>query len=104
MEDERLSVINQQKQEAINQSNNMYNGLLTDNENLYNQQKDYAEQYEQTQNNALDQQLAYQEGIINQQKQEAQQIKETEDRKALNDYTSFVNPYGYQAEQFASQD
>lgn len=103
MEDERLSVINQQKQEAINQSNNMYNGLLTDNENLYNQQKDYAEQYEQTQNNALDQQLAYQEGIINQQKQEAQQIKETEDRKALNDYTSFVNPYGYQAEQFASQ-
>ena len=103
MEDERLSVINQQKQEAINQSNNMYEGLLTDNENIYNQQLDYANQYEQTQNSALDQQLAHQEGIINQQKQEAQQIKETEERKALNDYTSFVNPYGYQAEQFASQ-
>ena len=103
MEDERLSVINQQKQEAINQSNNMYEGLLNDNQNIYNQQLDYANQYEQTQNNALDQQLAYQEGIINQQKQEAQQIKETEERKALNDYTSFVNPYGYQAEQFASQ-
>lgn len=103
MEDERLSVINQQKQEAINQSNNMYNGLLTDNENLYNQQKDYADQYEQTQNSALDQQLAFQENLINQQKEEAQQIKETEAKKALNDYTSFVNPYGYQAEQFASQ-
>lgn len=103
MEDERLSVINQQKQEAINQSNNMYEGLLSDNQNIYNQQLDYANQYEQTQNNALDQQLAYQEDIINQQKQEAQQIKETEERKALNDYTSFVNPYGYQAEQFASQ-
>lgn len=103
MEDERLSAINQQKQEAINQSNNMYEGLLTDNQNIYNQQLDYANQYEQTQNSALDQQLAYQEDIINQQKQEAQQIKETEERKALNDYTSFVNPYGYQAEQFASQ-
>ena len=103
MEDERLSAINQQKQEAINQSNNMYEGLLTDNQNIYKQQLDYANQYEQTQNSALDQQLAYQEDIINQQKQEAQQIKETEERKALNDYTSFVNPYGYQAEQFASQ-
>lgn len=103
MEDERLSVINQQKQDAINQSNNVYEGLLTDNQNIYNQQLDYANQYEQTQNSALDQQLAYQEDIINQQKQEAQQIKETEERKALNDYTSFVNPYGYQAEQFASQ-
>lgn len=103
MEDERLSVINQQKQEAINQSNNMYNGLLTDNENLYNQQKDYADQYEQTQNEALDKQLAFQQEQIEKQKQEAQQIKETEAKKALNDYTSFVNPYGYQAEQFASQ-
>lgn len=103
MEDERLSVINQQKQEAINQSNNMYEGLLTDNENIYNQQLDYANQYEQTQNEALDKQLAFQQEQIEKQKQEAQQIKETEAKKAKNDYTSFVNPYGYQAEQFASQ-
>lgn len=103
MEDERLSVINQQKQEAINQSNNMYEGLLTDNENIYNQQLDYANQYEQTQNETLDKQLAFQQEQIEKQKQEAQQIKETEAKKAKNDYTSFVNPYGYQAEQFASQ-
>ena len=103
MEDERLSVINQQKQEAINQSNNMYEGVLTDNENIYNQQLDYANQYEQTQNEALDKQLAFQQEQIEKQKQEAQQIKETEAKKAKNDYTSFVNPYGYQAEQMASQ-
>lgn len=103
MEDERLSVINQQKQEAINQSNNMYEGLLTDNENIYNQQLDYANQYEQTQNETLDKQLAFQQEQIEKQKQEAQQIKEIEAKKAKNDYTSFVNPYGYQAEQLASQ-
>ena len=103
MEDERLSVINQQKQEAINQSNNMYEGLLTDNENIYNQQLDYANQYEQTQNEALDKQLAFQQEQIEKQKQEAQQIKETEAKKAKNDYTSFVNPHGYQAEHFPSQ-
>ena len=61
MEDERLSAINQRKQEAINQSNNMYEGLLTDNENLYNQQQDYANQYEQIQNDTLDKQLAFQQ-------------------------------------------
>lgn len=103
MEDERLSAINEQKQDAINQSNSVYDDLLTDNENLYNQQKDYADQYEQTQNEALDKQLAFQQEQIEKQKQEAQQIKETEAKKAKNDYTSFINPYGYQAEQMASQ-
>ena len=102
MEDERLSVINQQKQEAINQSNSMYEGLLTDNENLYNQSNQYAEQYEQTQNNALDQQLAFQDDLINQQKQEAQKNMEAEQKRAQNDYMAFVNPYGVQAESQAS--
>ena len=102
MEDERLSAINQQKQEAINQSNNMYEGLLTDNENLYNQQQDYANQYEQIQNDTLDKQLAFQQQEIEKQKQEAQQIKENEAKKAQNDYMSFINPYGVQAESQAS--
>ena len=102
MEDERLSAINQQKQDAINQSNSMYEGLLTDNENLYNQSNQYAEQYEQTQNSALDQQLAFQEDLINQQKQEAQKNMEAEQKRAQNDYMAFVNPYGVQAESQAS--
>lgn len=102
MEDERLSAINQQKQDAINQSNSVYEGLLTDNENLYNQENQYAEQYEQTQNSALDQQLAFQEDLINQQKQEAQKNMEAEQKRAQNDYMAFVNPYGVQAESQAS--
>ena len=102
MEDERLSAINQQKQEAINHSNNMYEGLLTDNENLYNQQQDYANQYEQIQNDTLDKPLAFQQQEIEKQKQEAQQIKENEAKKAQNDYMSFINPYGVQAESQAS--
>ena len=36
--DERLAEIEKQKQDALNQSNNFYSGLLQDNENLYNQQ------------------------------------------------------------------
>lgn len=102
MEDERLAAINQQKQEAINQSNSMYEGLLNDNQNIYNQSNQYAEQYEQTQNNALDQQLAFQEDLINQQKDEAQKNMEAEQKRAQNDYMAFINPYGVQAESQAS--
>ena len=102
MEDERLATINQQKQEAINQSNNVYEGLLTDNENLYNQQKDYANQYEQIQNDTLDKQLAFQQQEIEKQKQQSQQIKDTEAKRAQNDYMAFINPYGVQAESQAS--
>ena len=101
--DERLNLINQQKQEAINNSNNTYNNLLQDNQNLFNQQQDYANQYEQTQNEALDKQLAFNTEKIEQQKEIARQNKETEEKKAKNDYTAYVNPYGLQAESFASR-
>lgn len=103
MEDERLAKINQEKQNAINASNNMYNGLLQDNQNLYNEQNNYANEYERTQNEALDKQLAFNENKINQQKDIARQNMETEQKKAKNDFLSYTNPYGLQAEQFASQ-
>lgn len=103
MDDERLAKIEQEKQNAINQSNNTYNGLLQDNQNIYNQQQEYANQYEKTQNEALDKQLAFNEQKINQQKEIARQNMETEQKKAKNDFVSYTNPYGLQAEQFASQ-
>lgn len=83
MEDERLSKINSEKEAALKQSNDFYNNLLTDNENLYNQKNEYANQWETTQNNILDKQLAYQTDLINQQKEEARKTKETEAKSAL---------------------
>ena len=64
--DERLANIEKQKQAALQQSNDAYSGLFQNNQNLYNQQNAYAEQYEQTQNDALDKQLAFYEQKINQ--------------------------------------
>jgi len=101
--DERLTLIEQEKQKALNSSNNTYNQMLQDNQNLYNQQNIYADTYEKTQNEVLDKQLAYQQEQINQQKEIARQNMETESKKAKNDYTSYINPYGYQAESLASQ-
>ena len=101
--DERLTLIEQEKQNALNQSNNAYNQMLQDNQNIFNQQNEYAEAYEKTQNENLDKHLAYQQTLIDQQKETAKQNMETESKKAKNDYTAYVNPYGTQAESFASQ-
>lgn len=101
--DERLTEIERQKQAALNQSNNTYGNMLQNNENLYNQQNSYAEQYENSQNEALNRQLQFQEDLINQQKDVARQNMEIESKKAKNDYVNYTNPYGLQAESFASQ-
>ena len=100
--DERLANIEKEKQAALQQSNDAYSGLFQNNQNLYNQQNAYAEQYEQTQNDALDKQLAFYEQKINQQKEVAQQNRDTEAKRAKNDYFNYVNPYGVQAESMAS--
>lgn len=103
MQDERLAKIEQERQNAINNSNNTYNDLLNENRNLYDNQNKYADDYERITNENLDKQLAFNESKIEQQKEEARKAKETEDKKALNDYTAFINPYGYQAENMASR-
>ncbi len=103
MLDERLQKIQTEKQNALNQSNNLYQGLLNNNQELYNSQLQHSNEAERIQNSILDKQLTNQTEKIEQQKQEAQKSYDTEAKKARNDYTSFVNPYGYNAEAMASQ-
>ena len=99
--DERLINIKNEQQKAINASNTMYNNLINENKALYDQQTNYLNEQEKILNNNLDKQLANQTQKIQQQKDAAQKNYETETKKALNDYTSFTNPYGYQAESLA---
>lgn len=101
--DDRLYQVEQQKQQALNNSNSMYQGLLNDNQNLYNEQKENANQQEIIQNGILDKQLANQRTEIEKQKEIANQNYQTETKRARNDYTSFINPYGVNAETQASQ-
>lgn len=103
MEDERLAQIEKAKLEAINQSNNLYDQMHQDNQTLLDQQTNYANEYERTQNEALDKQLEVYNKRIEEQKKQAQANYETESRKAENDYIAYNNPYGYQAETMASK-
>lgn len=103
MEDERLTKINQERDAALQQSNDTYNAILQDNQNLYNQQQQYANDYLNTQNEMLDKQLAFNQEQIEKQKEIARQNMETEQKKAKNDYTQFINPYGYRNENLAER-
>lgn len=101
--DERLTNIEAQKQAQLEKNDALYSGLLSDAQNLYNQQQNYANQYETTQNDILNKQLEYSTNLIEQQKDIARQNARTEQSKARNDYNAFINPYGKQAESLASQ-
>jgi len=101
--DERLTNIEAQKQAQLQKSDALYNNILTDIGNLYQQQQNYANQYQQTQNDVLDKQLAFNTGLIEQQKNIAKENARVEQNKARNDYNAFINPYGKQAESLASQ-
>lgn len=103
MEDERLAQIEKAKLEAINQSNNTFNQMNQDNQTMLDQNINYAEQFEKTQNETLDKQLDFYKQNIDKQKQDAQKNYETEALRAENDFVSYTNPYGYQAEMMASK-
>lgn len=101
--DDRLTLIEQEKQKALQDSNNLYSNLQEQNQNLYNQQKEYADEQEGLQNEALDKQLSFREGQIEKQKETARENKHQEEIKAKNDYTSYTNQYGVEAENLASR-
>lgn len=103
MEDERLAQIEKAKLDAINQSNNTYNQMHQDNQNMLDQNTNYAEEYERIQNENLDKQLEFYKQNIDKQKEQAQKNYETESLRAENDYVAYNNPSGYQAETFAAK-
>lgn len=103
LEDERLAKIESEKQNAINNSNSVYQTLNNQAENVYNQQQQYAADYQKTQDEVLDKQLANQTAKIEQQKQIATENRDTEAKRARNDYQAYINPYGVNAESLASR-
>lgn len=102
MDDERLKKIEEQRQAALNENNNVYSSILQDNENLYNMNKNYATQYQTTQDEMLQKQLENNLKKIEQQKQEAQNQYEGESIKAKNSYEAYTNPYSAQNEKLAA--
>ena len=97
-EQARINNVYNEREKALAENSSLYEGLINQAGEVRDQQNAYLAQQEAIQNENLDKQFAYQQEIINQQKDEATKNKQVEENKALNDYTSYINPYGLQNE------
>lgn len=97
-EEERYAKVEADRQNALNQSNQVYNDLISGNAALAQQQKDYINTWQNTQNEIADKNAAYQTELQNQNKEKAQKEFEREAIASKNAYYDFINPYGANAE------
>jgi len=97
-EEERYAKVETDKQNALNQSNQMYDELLNSNSQLAQQQKDYIANWQTTQNEIADKNATYQTELQNQNKVKAEKEFQNEAIASKNAYYDFINPYGAQAE------
>lgn len=97
-EDEKYQKIANEKQTAINQSNNTYNDLLNQNTQYSNSVDSYLKNYQQIQNDIYDKQTAFNVALQNQNKEKAERDFQKEATASKNAYYDFINPYGVQAE------
>lgn len=101
-EQQRVNNIYNEREKALSANNSLYEGLINQAGDMRNQQNEFLSQQEAIQNAQLDKNLEVQRTTINQQKEEAGKNKDVETNKALNDYTSYINPYGLKNEQLYS--
>ena len=101
--DQRLKQVESDKQNALNNANNMYNSMINNSDKFYNDQiqasKDYAQKQQEIQQANTD--FAIEK--IEQQKQQAEKDYTKEQKGAYTDYQKQVNDYGVNAEQMAVQ-
>lgn len=101
--DQRLKQVESDKQNALNNANNMYNSMINNSDKFYNDQiqasKDYAQKQQEIQQANTD--FAIEK--IEQQKQQAEKDYTKEQKGAYTDYQKQINDYGVNAEQMAVQ-
>lgn len=97
-EQERYSALEQEKQNALNNSNKTYEDLLTQNQQYSSSVNDYLNKYQTTQNDIYDKQTQFQVDLQNQNKEKAEKEYQKEAIASKNAYYDFINPYGVQAE------
>lgn len=102
MKDERITQIEEEKAKALANVDNVYSGLLADNDALLNKQNDFANRQLEAQNEILDKQLNFNLEEINKQKEETNKSYKDELIRSSNDYQKFINPYGANAEYLAN--
>lgn len=101
-EDDRFKQVEAQKQEAINQSNSMYDQMINDSNQYYQNQIDAVNQYSETQQQLQNERTDQAINEINQQKERTEKDYQREQRGAYTDWQKESNRYGVNAEQQAA--
>lgn len=103
LDDERLNVVEQEREKAQTDATNMYDNMINDSQKYYDKQIDAIKDYETTQKNLQQQQTDFTLEQIEQQKNEAQKDYEKEQKSSYIDYQKGISQFGELAEQMASQ-
>lgn len=97
-DDERFTQVEQEKQSELDKYNQTYNDLITERENLTQQQQDYVDNWKTTQEQIANDNLNHQLDLYNQQKERAEQEYQKEAKASYIDYQKEVDKYGVSRE------
>lgn len=100
--DERFLQVNADKQAALTEAENVYNGMINESDKYYQAQIDASKQWADTQTALQNQQTDFAIEQINQQKEQAHKDYVKEQSGAYVDWQKQSNKYGVNAEQMAA--
>ncbi len=100
--DERFAKVETDKQEALNEVEQAYGGMINESDSFYQAQIDASKQWAETQSKNQQEQTDFAIEQIEQQKGKAHQEYIKEQSAAYTDYQQQVNDYGVNAEQMAA--
>ena len=101
-EDERFKKVEQEKTEAINKSNELYDSMISSTDSKYSELTSALENNAETQKQIQQESTNQTINEINQNKDKLQTSYEKEQKAAYNDYQKVINDYGEEAENMAS--
>ncbi len=100
--DERFTQVENEKQSELNKYNQTYDALIDERNQFTNQQQDMVNKWEETQKNIANDNLNHQIDLYNQQKDKAEQSYQKEAKASYINYQKEVDKYGVSRENVAS--
>lgn len=101
-DDERLSAVENERQDALNENEQLYSGMISDTDKYYQDQIQASKDWEDTQTKLQQENTDFAISQIEQQKEQAQKDYTKEQSGAYVDWQKQSNRYGANAEQLAA--
>lgn len=101
-EDDRVKQNELEKNQRLNQYNDIYDKLISDNKDITKQNEAYLDDYLQKNTDLANRTMDYKVDLLNQQQKQAEKSYQNETKQINVDYKKSINPYGYDAEAMAS--